>query len=33
MYNEYLKSWNKYQINNLAEHGIKRVETLWIKDT
>lgn len=32
MYNEYLKTWKKYQINNLAEHGIKRVETLWIKD-
>ena len=31
MYNEYLKTWEKYQINNLAEHGIKRVETLWIK--
>ncbi len=32
MYNEYLKKWEKYQINNLAEHGIKRVETLWIKN-
>ena len=32
MYNEYLKTWKKHKINNLAEHGIKRVETLWIKD-
>lgn len=31
IYNKYLKNWNKYQINNLAEHGIKRIETLWIK--
>lgn len=32
MYNEYLKTWKKYQINNLAEHGLKRVETLWVKE-
>lgn len=31
MYNEYLKTWEKYQIKNLDEHGIKRLETLWIK--
>lgn len=31
MYNGYLKTWYKYQTNNLAEHGLKRIETIWIK--
>jgi len=32
IYNEYLKSWSKYSINTTAEKGLKRVETIWIKE-
>ena len=32
LYNEYLQGWNKYSIDNLAEHGQKRKEVLWVKE-
>lgn len=31
MYNKYLKGWEKFQKNNLAEYGLKRIETIWVK--
>ena len=32
LYNDCLKGWDKHQINTTAEHGIARVETIWIKN-
>lgn len=31
LYNEFLKGWSKKQINTLAEKGLPRTETIWIK--
>lgn len=30
LYNDMLKGWNKENINALAEHGLPRVETIWM---
>lgn len=30
MYNDYLKDWNRIQFNSHAEHGAKRIETIWM---
>lgn len=30
MYNDYLKSWKKVQLEGFAEHGKKRVESIWL---
>lgn len=32
LYAEYLSHWDKYSIDNLAENGLKRVETIWVKE-
>lgn len=31
LYDEYLSRWDSYSINNLAEKGLRRTETIWVK--